>query len=222
MHLLHLFLLGQVALAKPLIKRQINNDDVPGTPVPPVGASGQQYPTGTLVGPAESVRTIYSTHAAATLPAESWSLVANQDGPADDGLILNFENAENPQPIRGDNGGTDPGPRTYDYDRINPDLLARPGTDQGDMPNAKWPMGLSSNRAGTGYRSGWARQQNKNELPVATAMAGVDMRLAPNAYRELHWHSANEWAYIVNGSVRVSAVNQNGESFIDDLVAGDL
>ena len=25
-------------------------------------------------------------------------------------------------------------------------------------------------------------------------MAGVNMRLAPNAYRELHWHKQGEWA----------------------------
>lgn len=53
-------------------------------------------------------------------------------------------------------------------------------------------------------------------------MAGVDMRLAPNAYREMHWHSANEWAYIFAGGVRIAAVNQNGQSFVDDLQAGDL
>jgi len=215
-------LLSSLCAATPLNKRQVTNDAVPGTPVPPVGASGQQYPTGTLLGPAQSIASISGAGPAATLPAESWSLVANQDAPSDEGLILNFEDAGNPQPIRGENGNTDPGPRTYEYDRINPDLLARPGTDMGDIPNSKWPMGLSSNRAGTGQNSGWARQQNTNELPVATAMAGVDMRLAPNAYRELHWHSANEWSYILSGSVRVSAVNQNGETFVDDLQAGDL
>lgn len=83
-------------------------------------------------------------------------------------------------------------------------------------------MGLSSARSGTGKNSGWARQQSIRELPISTEMAGVDMRLSPNAYRELHWHSANEWSYIFNGSVRVTAVNQNGESFVDDLNAGDL
>ena len=93
----------------------------------------------------------------------------------------------------------------------------------GDIANAKWPMGLSSNRPGTGGgEPGWARQQNTDELPVAIAMAGVDMRLGPNAYREMHWHSANEWAYIFAGGVRISAVNQNGQSFVDDLRAGDL
>jgi len=31
-------------------------------------------------------------------------------------------------------------------------------------------------------------------------MAGVDMRLSPHAYRELHWHEAKEWAYMINVS----------------------
>jgi hypothetical protein len=52
-----------------------------------------------------------------------------------------------------------------------------------------WPFGLSSNRHSNYYSSGWAHQQNIDELPVATAMAGVDMRLEPNAYRELHWQT---------------------------------
>ena len=74
----------------------------------------------------------------------------------------------------------------YAIDRLNSNSVARPGSDAGDIPNAKWPMGMSTNRAGTGKNSGWARQQNVNDLPIATAMAGVDMSLRPNAYRELH------------------------------------
>lgn len=110
---------------------------------------------------------------------------------------------DNPQPIRGStNSPTDPGPRNRPLEKQNPDLYAPPGTDAGSVPNAKWPLALSHNRHGSVYASGWARQQNTNELPVATAMAGVDMYLTPNAYRELHWHQANEWAYILNGSVR--------------------
>ncbi|KAL8744288.1 MAG: hypothetical protein Q9190_003448 [Brigantiaea leucoxantha] len=53
-------------------------------------------------------------------------------------------------------------------------------------------------------------------------MAGVDMRLEAFAYRELHWHTAGEWSYVMNGSVRVAVVNQDGQSFVDDLVAGDV
>ena len=53
-----------------------------------------------------------------------------------------------------------------------------------------WPFGLSHVKQGTGTRSGWSRQQNVEVLPVADKMAGVDMRLAPGAYRELHWHTS--------------------------------
>ena len=196
---------------------EINNANIPGEPTGPVGSSGNRYGSESLLGPG-------SAQAGSSSPTENvpYTPVANQAANPTLGMYLDFSKSENPQPIRGSNGATDPGPRTYNYDRINSDLVARPGTDMGDVANAKWPMGLSSSRSGTGKNSGWARQANTDELPIATAMAGVDMRLAPNAYRELHWHSANEWSYILNGSVRISAVNQNGESFVDDLTAGDL
>ena len=82
-------------------------------------------------------------------------------------------------------------------------------------------MGLSHNRGGLA-NSGWARQENTAVLPDATAMAGVDMHLEPFAYRELHWHKASEWSLILNGSVRVQAVDEEGRTFVDDLNAGDV
>lgn len=51
--------------------------------------------------------------------------------------------------------------------------------------------------------SGWARQENIVVMPDATAMAGVDMRLEPAGYRELHWHVAGEWSLVLNGSCRI-------------------
>ncbi|KAI0533944.1 oxalate decarboxylase family bicupin [Xylaria digitata] len=152
-------------------------------------------------------------------------LVNGQEADANLGLYLDFNSAttpNGPQPIRGGRGGTDPGPRTYQYDKLNPDIFAPPGTDQGDVPQAMWPLGLSHNRAGTGKESGWARQQNTDVLPAATAMAGVDMRLAPHAYRELHWHTSSEWALVLKGGVRVAAMNEDGASFVDDVTAGDV
>jgi oxalate decarboxylase family bicupin protein len=113
-------------------------------------------------------------------------------------------------------------PGTYEYEKLNPDLYAPPGTDSGSVPQAQWPLGLSHNRFGVGTQSGFARQQNVEQLPAAVEMAGVDMRLAPHAYRELHWHTANEWSLLLKGSVRLSAVNENGETFIDDISAGDV
>lgn len=149
-------------------------------------------------------------------------LVNGQEADPKLGLYLDFDGVDVPQPIRGELCATDPGPRTYDYERLNPDLFAPPGTDAGDVPNAMWPLGLSHNRLGSETGAGWARQQNQDVLPAATAMAGVDMRLAPNAYRELHWHTANEWALVTKGCLRVAAVNDEGKSFVDDLCEGDV
>jgi oxalate decarboxylase family bicupin protein len=82
-------------------------------------------------------------------------------------------------------------------------------------------MGLSHAKLGLN-RAGWSRQQNTEQIPQATEMAGVDMRLEEGGYRELHWHKAGEWSYVLNGSVRVQAMNENGETFVDDLSAGDV
>jgi len=153
--------------------------------------------------------------------AISYSLVPGQTDSATIGEYLDFNNVKHPQPIRGSKGGTDPGPRTEEYDILNPDKLAPPGTDHGAVSNAQWPLGLSHNKLGLS-RSGWARQQNVDNMPAATEMAGVDMRLEEGAYRELHWHKAAEWAIVLNGSVRVQAMNDLGQTSIDDLNTGDI
>lgn len=152
-------------------------------------------------------------------------LVLGQKADGKLGLYLDFNSAtypNGPQPIRGTKGATDPGPRTYEYEKLNPDLFAPPATDHGDVENAMWPMGLSHNKLGTDDNAGWARQQNTAVLPVAKEMAGVDMRLSPHAYRELHWHKAAEWALVLKGSVRVAAIDEDGKSFVDDVTAGDV
>lgn len=43
----------------------------------------------------------------------SYQLAPGQTDAADLGVILNFEDIDNPQPIRGSAGGTDPGPREF-------------------------------------------------------------------------------------------------------------
>jgi hypothetical protein len=126
----------------------------------------------------------------AVVPPSTYELAPGQSADANLGIPFVFTDTTNPQPLRGTQGATDPGPRTLSYDKLNPDLLAPPGTDSESVANPKWPMGLSHNRLGLNG-AGWARQENIQNLPVATAMAGVDMRLAPWAYRELHWHTVS-------------------------------
>jgi hypothetical protein len=48
------------------------------------------------------------------------------------------------------------------------------------------------------------------------------MRLDHGVIRELHWHKEAEWAYVLDGEVRVTALDYEGGNFIDDLKKGDL
>jgi oxalate decarboxylase len=47
---------------------------------------------------------------------------------------------------------------------------------------------------------GWARETTVREVPASKELAGVNMRLGPGVYRELHWHNESEWAYIIKVS----------------------
>ena len=53
---------------------------------------------------------------------------------------------------------------------------------------------------------GWGRQTTARELPIATEVAGVNMRLIPGGVREMHWHKAAEWAYMLKGRARITAI----------------
>ncbi|KAI0316453.1 oxalate decarboxylase [Amylostereum chailletii] len=134
-------------------------------------------------------------------------------------IFLVNDTAVDPQPIRGSLGATILGPENVPLEFQNPDFLAPPTTDTGDVMNAKWPMSLSHNRLQTG---GWARQQNIEVMPIATAMAGVNMRLEAGAVRELHWHSTAEWAYVLKGTTQITALDANGRNFLANVKAGDL
>jgi oxalate decarboxylase len=124
-----------------------------------------------------------------------------------------------PEPIRGREGATILGPRNVEVELQNPDLLTPPTTDSGTIPNLKYSYAAAHNRVLSG---GWAREVTVRELPVATELAGVNMRLKPGGIRELHWHKEAEWAYMIAGSARVTAVDAEGRNFIDDLAEGDL
>lgn len=48
------------------------------------------------------------------------------------------------------------------------------------------------------------------------------MRLDEGVIRELHWHKEAEWAYVLDGEVRITGIDYEGGQFIDDLKKGDL
>ena len=124
-----------------------------------------------------------------------------------------------PQPRRPGHGGTDPGPRNLQRDGQNPDLLAPPSTDHGTLPNLRFSFSDSHMRLETG---GWTRQVTARELGISKNIAGVNMRLNAGGVRELHWHKAAEWSYMLYGSARITGVDAQGRNFVDDVGVGDL
>jgi oxalate decarboxylase len=124
-----------------------------------------------------------------------------------------------PQPQRPGRGGTDPGPRNLTRDRQNPDLLVPPSTDHGTLPNLRFSFSDSHVRLESG---GWTRQVTVRELGISKNIAGVNMRLNAGGVRELHWHKAAEWAYMLYGSARITAIDAQGRNFVDDVGVGDL
>jgi oxalate decarboxylase len=124
-----------------------------------------------------------------------------------------------PEPVRGDDGATILGPHNIAIERQNPDLLVPPRSDHGTVPNLKYSFAAAHNRVLSG---GWAREVTARELPVSETLAGVNMRLKPGGIRELHWHKEAEWAYMLAGRARITAVDQEGRNFIDDVGEGDV
>jgi len=124
-----------------------------------------------------------------------------------------------PQPQRPGHGGTDPGPRNIARDRQNPDILVPPPTDHGTLPNLRFSFSDAHMRLETG---GWTRQVTSREFGISKNIAGVNMRLNAGGVRELHWHKAAEWAYVLYGKARITAVDPQGRNFVDDVGIGDL
>lgn len=111
------------------------------------------------------------------------------------------------------------GARNVALERENPSILTPPRTDSGTVPNLKYSFAAAHNRLLSG---GWAREVTVRELPVATSIAGVNMHLDPGGIRELHWHKEAEWAYMIGGWARITVVDPEGRSFVDDVGEGDL
>ena len=123
------------------------------------------------------------------------------------------------EPVRGSFGASIMGPRNPELEEQNPDLLHSPYTDAGTVPNLKFSFASARNRLAKG---GWAREVTVRELPIATTLAGVNMRLVPGGIREMHWHKEAEWGYMLGGHARVTAVDAAGANFIDDVGPGDI
>src|SRR5271156_3039702 len=117
------------------------------------------------------------------------------------------------------NSASNPGPVNPTIAAQQPDSVTPPPTDHGDVNPFWYSFDLAHRRIQDG---GWTRQVTEKDLPTSKDLAGVNMRLTAGSYRELHWHTANEWAFMEAGKARVTVLNPDGTMFVDDIEEGDL
>jgi oxalate decarboxylase len=124
-----------------------------------------------------------------------------------------------PYPTKDDRSASAPGPGNPPLDTQNPDSFLPPPSDAGGVQTFKYPFALSHKRMQEG---GWSREVTVRELAVSKSIAGVDMRLTAGGIRELHWHTAAEWALMLYGNARITGLDAEGKSFVSDVTEGDL
>jgi len=119
-----------------------------------------------------------------------------------------------------DQSRSDPGPANLGLDGQDPDSIWPPATDSKSLvQNFKYPFSFANKRV---YEGGWSREVTVRELPVSKTLAGVNMRLTAGGVRELHWHTAGEWAIMLYGTARITAIDADGKSFVADVKKNDL
>ncbi len=114
---------------------------------------------------------------------------------------------------------SDVGPENVRLREANPNTFLPPPTDHGETPTFWNSFSVSHRRIQDG---GWSRQITVEDFPLSKDIAGVNMRLTAGGVRELHWHNAGEWAIMLNGNARITALDNDGKAFVDDVTKDDL
>jgi oxalate decarboxylase len=135
------------------------------------------------------------------------------------GLTANAQEKASTQKAEHDRSSSDPGPENKTLLGENPDSNNPPSTDHGDVVPIWYSFDLVKKRVEEG---GWTHEVTQRVLPSSKDIAGVQMRLTAGSYREMHWHTADEWAYVLTGNARVTVMNPDGTMFIGDVSAGDI
>src|SRR6201998_1821474 len=135
------------------------------------------------------------------------------------GLTANAQTKASTQSAEHDHSSSDPGQENKVLLGENPNSNNPPPTDHGDVVPVWYSFDLVKKRVEEG---GWTHEVTERVLPSSKDIAGVNMRLTAGSYRELHWHTADEWAYVLYGNARVTVMNPDGTMFIGDVSEGDL
>ena len=118
-----------------------------------------------------------------------------------------------------DGSASNPGPDDEGLKKISPNSYMPPATDHVSVPQFWQSFTHAHRRIQEG---GWTRQVNVMDFPISRDLAGVNMKLNAGGIRELHWHTADEWALMLTGTARITALDHVGDPYVKDVKAGDL
>ncbi len=118
-----------------------------------------------------------------------------------------------------DQSSSDAGPENEPLRAISPASFMPPITDHGEVETF-WNSFASAHRRI--QEGGWSRQITVRDFPISKDIAGVNMRLTAGGIRELHWHDAAEWSLMLSGNARITAIDNDGRSFVQDVTERDL
>jgi oxalate decarboxylase len=135
------------------------------------------------------------------------------------GITAHAQETQDTRNAEKNHSASDPGQENKVLLTENPSSNMPPPTDSGDIGPVWYSFDLVHKRVQDG---GWTHEVNSRVLPTSTDLAGVNMRLTAGSFRELHWHTADEWAIMLDGNARVTVMNPDGSMFIDDVSKGDL
>src|SRR6202044_330990 len=135
------------------------------------------------------------------------------------GITAHAQEVQDTRQADKDHSASDPGQENKPLLDENPSSNMPPPTDSGDIGPVWYSFDLAHRRVQEG---GWTHEVNAKVLPTSKDLAGVNMRLTAGSFRELHWHTADEWAIMLTGKARISVMQPDGKMFIDDVEAGDL
>jgi oxalate decarboxylase len=71
------------------------------------------------------------------------------------------------------------------------------------------------------FKGGKEWRVDSTQFPISKTITGVVLDLDPGALRELHWHpTADEWQYVINGTVNVTMFGSHGRYRTEQLEGG--
>ncbi|HWE40645.1 MAG TPA: cupin domain-containing protein [Isosphaeraceae bacterium] len=89
-----------------------------------------------------------------------------------------------------------------------------------ELPTFKFELEKSRGKV---IGNSFGKEATVEQLPISKGIAGVSMKLEPGAMRELHWHAtAAEWAFVIEGRVRTTVIDPQGNAETNEFEPGDI